>query len=40
MAEGARELWGLAEWELVGVRNARRYLRFVASLTSAQRQEA
>jgi hypothetical protein len=40
MAEGARDLWGLAEWELARDRNLRRHLRFLAGFTPAQRQEA
>jgi hypothetical protein len=40
MAEGAKELWGLAEWELARSRNLRPHLRFLASFSSAQRQEA
>jgi RNA polymerase sigma-70 factor (ECF subfamily) len=40
MAEGARELWGLAEWDIARGSNLRPHLRFLASLTLGQRQEA
>jgi hypothetical protein len=40
MAEGAREIWALAEWELARSRNLRPHLRFLAGFSSAQRQEA
>jgi hypothetical protein len=40
MAEGAREVWGLAEWDLARNGNLRSHLRCLASLTGAQRQEA
>jgi hypothetical protein len=38
MAEGARELFGLAEWDLARGRSARPHLRFLASFNPAQRQ--
>jgi hypothetical protein len=38
MAEGARELFGLAEWDLARGRSARPHLRFLATFTPAQRQ--
>jgi hypothetical protein len=40
MAEGARELWGLEEWDLARTSLARPHLRYVASLTPEQRREA
>jgi hypothetical protein len=41
MAEGAREIWGLTEWELLSRRPyLRPHLRFLAGFTPAQRQEA
>jgi hypothetical protein len=40
MAEGARELHGLAEWDLARRPNLRLHLRFLAQLLPAQRQEA
>jgi hypothetical protein len=40
MAEGARECWGLAEWDLAGQRRLRPHLRFLAGFTREQRQEA
>jgi RNA polymerase sigma-70 factor (ECF subfamily) len=40
MAEGARELWGLVEWDLVRNESLRPHLRFLAGFTPAQRQEA
>src|SRR5262249_48175098 len=40
MAEGARECWGLAEWEMVRGQTQRPHFRYLASLTSAQRQAA
>jgi hypothetical protein len=40
MAEGARECWGLREWNLPRGRFQRSHLRFLAHLTPAQRQEA
>jgi hypothetical protein len=39
MAEGARELHGLAEWDLARYRSQRPHLRYLASFTPAQRQE-
>jgi RNA polymerase sigma-70 factor, ECF subfamily len=38
MAEGARELHGLAEWDLARYRSQRPHLRYLASFTPAQRQ--
>jgi hypothetical protein len=40
MAEGARECWGLPEWDLARDWAVLPNLRFLARLTSAQRQEA
>jgi hypothetical protein len=40
MAEGARECFGLHEWDLARHRSARQDWRFLAQLTPAQRQEA
>jgi hypothetical protein len=40
MAEGARDCWGLVEWELARGRKQRPHLRYLAQLTPAQRQEA
>jgi hypothetical protein len=40
MAEGARECWGLKEWDLARDRVVVENLRFLAQLTSAQRQQA
>jgi hypothetical protein len=40
MAEGARECWGLLEWDLVRDWAVLANLRFLAQLTPAQRQEA
>jgi hypothetical protein len=40
MAEGARELWGLEEWDLARGGIPRRHLRFLAMFTPAQRQLA
>ena len=40
MREGARECWGLAEWDLLRYGNLRPHLRFLAQLTPAQRQAA
>jgi hypothetical protein len=40
MAEGAREIWGLREWELPCVRHLRPHLRDLASFTPEQRQQA
>jgi hypothetical protein len=45
MAEGARECWGLAEWDLVSRLpyrwpDLRPHLRYLAGFTPAQRQEA
>jgi len=40
MAEGARECWGLAEWDLARASFARPHLRYLASLSPAQRKEA
>jgi hypothetical protein len=39
MAEGAREFWGLNEWDLARARHLRAHLRFFALLTPGQRQE-
>jgi RNA polymerase sigma-70 factor, ECF subfamily len=39
MAEGARECFGLAEWDLARYREQRPHLRYLASFTPAQRQE-
>jgi hypothetical protein len=38
MAEGARELFGLAEWDVARGRSARPHLRFLASFNPSQRQ--
>jgi hypothetical protein len=40
MAEGAKELYGLAEWDLACYKTQRPHLRFLAQLAPAQRQEA
>jgi hypothetical protein len=40
MAEGAKECWGLAEWDLARNKNLRRHLRFLAGFSPAQRQRA
>jgi hypothetical protein len=40
MAEGARLCWGLLEWDLGRAKHRRPHLRFLASFTRAQRQEA
>jgi hypothetical protein len=40
MAEGARDCWGLAEWNLPRGGFQRPHLRYLAQLISAQRQEA
>jgi RNA polymerase sigma-70 factor (ECF subfamily) len=40
MAEGARLLFGLEEWDLARYRNLRAHLRYLAGFTPAQRQEA
>ena len=40
MAEGARECWGLAEWDLARNGNLRPHLRSLAAFTPAQRQMA
>jgi RNA polymerase sigma-70 factor (ECF subfamily) len=40
MAEGAREYLGLAEWDVARSRSARAHLRFLATLSPAQRREA
>jgi hypothetical protein len=40
MAEGAREIWGLSEWELAGAEMLRPHLRFLSELTSEQRRMA
>jgi hypothetical protein len=40
MAEGARECWGLAEWDLGRNEHLRPHLRYLAGFTPAQRQEA
>jgi RNA polymerase sigma-70 factor, ECF subfamily len=39
MAEGARECWGLLEWELPRNPHLRPHLRYLATFTPAQRQE-
>jgi RNA polymerase sigma-70 factor, ECF subfamily len=39
MAEGAKECWGLTEWDLARDGNLRPHLRFLASFTPQQRQE-
>jgi RNA polymerase sigma-70 factor (ECF subfamily) len=39
MADGARECWGLAEWDLPSSHNLRPHLRFLAALTPEQRRE-
>jgi hypothetical protein len=38
MAEGAREIWGLAEWDLARSRMLRPHWRFLATLSPEQRQ--
>jgi hypothetical protein len=40
MAQGARLLWGLAEWDLACARPLRPHLRYLATLSPAQRQQA
>lgn len=40
MAEGARTIWGLEEWDLARNPKLRPHWRFLAMLTPAQRQEA
>jgi hypothetical protein len=40
MAEGARDLWGLEEWDLAHFRVSRPHLRYLAGLTPPQRQAA
>jgi hypothetical protein len=40
MAEGARDCWGLAEWDLSRGSGPRPHLRYLAQLTPAQRQAA
>jgi hypothetical protein len=40
MAEGAKELWGLAEWDLACYKPQRQHLHFLSALSPAQRQEA
>src|SRR5207302_596420 len=40
MADGARECWGLAEWDLVRNHMVLPNLRFLARLTPSPRQEA
>ena len=40
MAEGAREWWGLVEWDLARSIHLREHLRYLAGFTPAQRQEA
>jgi RNA polymerase sigma-70 factor (ECF subfamily) len=40
MAEGARDWWGLVEWDLARKPQFRQHLRYLAALTPAQRQEA
>jgi hypothetical protein len=40
MAEGARERWGLVEWDVAREATVRPHLRFLAQFTPAQRQEA
>jgi RNA polymerase sigma-70 factor, ECF subfamily len=40
MAEGARELWGLAEWDLARGQMARPHLRYLASFAPERRQQA
>jgi hypothetical protein len=40
MAEGARECWGLKEWDLARARHLRPHLRFLAGLTPEQRRQA
>jgi hypothetical protein len=40
MAEGARDRFGLVEWDLACSRSRRPHLRYLAELTPAQRQEA
>jgi hypothetical protein len=38
MADGARELWGLEEWDLACNRGVRSHLRWISGLTLAQRE--
>jgi hypothetical protein len=40
MAEGARECWGLAEWDLARHQRLRPHWRYLAAFTPVQRQEA
>jgi RNA polymerase sigma-70 factor (ECF subfamily) len=40
MAEGAREIWGLGEWDIARNGSLRPHLRYLASFTPAQRREA
>jgi RNA polymerase sigma-70 factor (ECF subfamily) len=40
MAEGAKEIWGLPEWNLARLEYLRPHLRFLAELTPEQRQMA
>jgi hypothetical protein len=40
MAEGAKEIWGMAEWDLASSGNLRPQLHYLASFTPTQRQEA
>lgn len=40
MAEGARDVWGLHEWDLARERLSREHLRFLADFTPELRQEA
>jgi Putative zinc-finger len=40
MAEGARDCYGLVEWDLARNRTLRPHLRYLTGFTSAQRQEA
>jgi hypothetical protein len=40
MAEGAKECWGLAEWDLARARHLRPHLRYLATFTPSQRQQA
>jgi len=40
MAEGAKECWGLKEWDLARSKHLRAHLRFLAHLTPEQRREA
>jgi hypothetical protein len=40
MAEGAKEIYGLVEWDLARARSRRRHLRYLGEFTSDQRREA